>query len=279
MKTKSVLFFFVSLVFLLVVIKPVFSQQNKITIQINSLDNQLSFTGDEINKAAESKGYLVTLSKTLSAKSKDGIVIKIISDSLSAVKIAKADDLKMPKQFGWQCYSLRVMKKGKQTFIYILSGDETGAMYGGLDIAEAFRIGTINYFTDSDNNPYLERRGIKWNIPLDMRTPSYGDMGDFGQQNIPVVWEMDFWQQQFDQMARDRYNVISLWSENPFPSLVKIPEFPQIALNDVWRTKVHIGDDFNLSGRGLVTSEMLKNHEVVKKISIDEKIEFWKKVM
>jgi hypothetical protein len=115
-----------------------------------------------------------------------------------------------------------------------------------------------------------------------MRTPSYGDMGDFGQQNIPVVWEMDFWQQQCDEMARNRYNVISVWSENPFPSLVKIPEFPKIALNDVWRTKANIADNYdnyNLSGRGLLTPEMLNNYEVVKKITIDKKIEFWRKVM
>src|SRR5665647_1263922 len=104
-------------------------------------------------------------------------------------------------------------------------------------------------------------------------------MGDFGQLNIPVVWEMDFWQQQIDQMARDRYNVISLWSENPFPSLVKIPEFPDIALNDVYRTKVKLRDDYNLSGLGLFTSDMLQDFEVVKKITIDEKIAFWRKVM
>jgi hypothetical protein len=65
--------------------------------------------------------------------------------------------------------------------------------------------------------------------------------------NIPVDWEMDFWQQQIDQMVRDRYNVISLWSENPFLSLVKIPEFPKIALNDVYCAEMKQGDDFDRS--------------------------------
>jgi hypothetical protein len=152
-------------------------------------------------------------------------------------------------------------------------------MYGGLDIAEAIHLGTINNLSESDNRPYLERRGIKFNIPLDMRTPSYSDMSDAGQQNIPVIWEMEFWQQQFDEMARNRYNVISFWSENPFPTLVKIPEFPKIALNDVYRTKVKIADNFSHNGGGYLTSDMLKNYEVVKKISIDEKIAFWRKVM
>ena len=47
---------------------------------------------------------------------------------------------------------------------------------------------------------------------------------------------MDFWRETFDDMARHRYNVISLWSLNPFPSIVKVPEFPNVALDDVWRT-------------------------------------------
>ena len=256
-----------------------FSQQNTITIQIGSADKQISFAGEEIKKAAEGKGYVVTLVKSLNAKSKDNLIVKIISDSVLSVKSCRTDNLKMAPNFGWQCYSIRVKETGSQKVIYVLSGDKSGAMYGGFDIAEAIRLGTIDLISDSDNKPYLERRGIKFNIPLDLRTPSYSDMGDAAQQNIPVVWGMDFWQQQFDEMARNRYNVISLWSENPFPSLVKIPEFPKIALNDVWRTKTKLGDDFSLSGKGYLTAEMLNNYEVVKKITINEKIEFWKRVM
>jgi hypothetical protein len=267
------------LVFLLLSMRPAMTQENKLSVQINSPDKQLSFAGEEIRREAVNKGFLVSLSKTADPKSQDEIVVKIISDSASAVKTVRAESLKMPEKFGWQCYSVRVRKTGNQTVIYILAGDKTGAMYGGLDIAEAIRLETINTLTDSDNKPYLERRGIKFNIPLDLRTPSYSDMSDAGQQNIPVVWEMDFWQQQFDEMARDRYNVISLWSENPFPSLVKIPEFPKIALDDVYRTKTKIADNYNLSGIGLFTPNMLKDFEIVKKITIEQKIAFWRKVM
>jgi hypothetical protein len=280
MRTKWSKLLIISLLFLLTAgVNSGFSQEKKFSIQIGSLDDQLSFTGDEIKKAAEGKGYVVTLSNKINAKSKDEMIIKIISDSVSVVKITGTDIVKMPKRFGWQCYSIRIKKLENQEIIYVLSGDKTGAMYGGLDIAEAIRLGSINVITDSDNKPYLERRGIKFNIPLDLRTPSYSDTGDAGQQNIPVVWEMEFWQQQFDEMARNRYNVISLWNLNPFPSLVKIPEFPKIALNDVWRTKAKLDDNFSLSGIGFVRPEMMKDYEVVKKITIDEKIAFWRKVM
>jgi alpha-glucuronidase len=160
MKTTTVKLFILSLLILLLDITTGFSQQNKVTIQIGLPDKQLSFAGEEIKKAAENKGFVVTLSKKSDAKSEDGIIVKIISDSALVAKIASLDALKMPKQFGWQTYSIRVKKIGSQTIIYALAGDKTGAMYGGLDIAEAIRLGTIDSLSDSDNKPYLERRGI-----------------------------------------------------------------------------------------------------------------------
>ena len=46
---------------------------------------------------------------------------------------------------------------------------------------------------------------------------------------------MEFWTRFLDEMARHRYNVLSLWSLSPFPSLVKVPEYPNVALADVKR--------------------------------------------
>ena len=37
------------------------------------------------------------------------------------------------------------------------------------------------------------RRGIKFNIPLDARTPSYSDNNFAAQQNIAEMWSLDFW--------------------------------------------------------------------------------------
>jgi hypothetical protein len=254
-------------------------QISGISIQTDTKDKQVGFAVNEIKQAAVEKGILLIDAKSGKAKLNNGMHVRIISDSTAAVKMVNAEKLKMPVDFGWQCYSIRIGQSNGQKIIYILTGDNTGAMYGGLDVAEAIRLGTTDQFTDSDHKPYLERRGIKFNIPLDLRTPSYSDMGDAAQQNIPVIWDFGFWQQQFDEMARNRMNVISLWSENPFPSLVKIPEFPKIALDDVWRTKIALKDNYNLSGRGLVTKEMMDDHEIVKKISIDEKIKYWRNVM
>lgn len=178
-----------------------------------------------------------------------------------------------------QAYSIRVQNKNGQRNIIVLGTDPAGAMYGGLDIAEAIRTGTLRLLKDSDHQPHIAKRGIKFNIPLDLRTPSYTDPCDASQANIPEMWSMDFWREFLDDMARHRFNVLSLWSLHPFPSIVKVPEFPNVALDDVWRTKVKLDENFSSNGDNFVRPEMLANHEVVKKITIDQKIQFWRDVM
>ncbi|MCA9010952.1 MAG: hypothetical protein KDB01_14470 [Planctomycetaceae bacterium] len=178
-----------------------------------------------------------------------------------------------------QSYRIRVRSDRGRRVIDVTGADSVGAMYGGLDIAEAIRTGTFDSLKDYEKSPHIKERGIKFNIPLDLRTPSYTDCSDAAQANIPEVWERDFWTAYLDEMARHRYNVLSLWSLHPFPSMVKVPEFPKVALDDVWRTKAKLDDTFSFAGTDMVRPAMLAEHEVVKNISIDEKIEFWRWVM
>ena len=178
-----------------------------------------------------------------------------------------------------QSYSIRVQSENGRRTIAVRGADAAGVMYGGLDVAEAIRTGTLDSLKDSDHTPHIAQRGIKFNIPLDLRTPTYTDPSDAAQANIPEMWSMDFWRELFDDMARHRYNVISLWTLNPFPSIVKVPEFPHVALDDVWRTTVKLDEKFSGNGDNFVRPEMLANHEVVKKMTIDEKIQFWRDVM
>jgi hypothetical protein len=163
-----------------------------------------------------------------------------------------------------QSYSIHVKNEGGRRTIAVRGADAVGAMYGGLDIAEAIRTGTLDSLQDSDHTPHIARRGIKFNIPLDVRTPTYSgnEWPDSARLNVAEMWSKDFWREQFDDMARHRYNVISWWSMNPFPSIVKVPEFPKVALDDVHTT-------------GVNKEEII----VLKKMTMDEKIHFLREVM
>lgn len=43
-------------------------------------------------------------------------------------------------------------------------------------------------------------RGTKFNIPLDVRTPSYTDVCDAAQNNIIEMWNFDFWKEYIDNV-------------------------------------------------------------------------------
>lgn len=181
---------------------------------------------------------------------------------------------------GEQAY--RVERVNADTLL-VIGGDMTGAMYGGLDVAEALRFGPAamaRVLKARVRRPFVLRRGIKFNIPLDLRTPSYADGSTAARANIPEVWTREFWRSYFDVLARHRYNVLTLWSLHPFPSLVKVPEYPDVALDDVWRSNEPLGPvPFDSTGRNAIPPAFLSNHEVVRKITIDQKIAFWREVM
>ena len=136
-----------------------------------------------------------------------------------------------------QSYTIRVKNEGARRTITVRGADPTGAMYGGLDIAEAIRLGTLETLRDSDHTPHIARRGIKFNIPLDKRQPSFDDNGTSGQENFQHAWDMAFWRDYLDTIARQRYNVLSLWNRHPFPTLVRVPGYEAVALDDVYNKK------------------------------------------
>ncbi|HEV7606814.1 MAG TPA: hypothetical protein VGO61_05725 [Steroidobacteraceae bacterium] len=164
-------------------------------------------------------------------------------------------------------------------FLTVVSADPAGAMYGGLELAEQIRTRGVQGVVDTARNPYMSMRGTKFNIPLDLRTPSYTDMSDSAQANIATVWDFDFWRAYLDALARDRYNYVSLWNLHPFPSMVQVPDYPDVALDDVWRSKIAFAEDYDTNATGLVTPAMLADKEVVRSLTIGQKIDFWRRVM
>lgn len=170
-----------------------------------------------------------------------------------------------------QSYNLSKQENG-----WVLVGDSAGCMYGLIDIADAISAGKP--LPEGVHQPYIQVRGIKMNIPLDARTPSYSDAGDSAWNNIKHVWEMDFWTSYLDALAENKYNALSIWNLHPFPSMVKVPGFENVALNDVKQTKSTV-TGASLTGIGMYGKKFSKNLKTIVEITIEEKIEFWRNVM
>ncbi|MEL7159979.1 MAG: hypothetical protein AAFN92_04415, partial [Bacteroidota bacterium] len=155
------------------------------------------------------------------------------------------------------------------------------ALYGGLAVAEIIRTQAgLSAVLPTRKTPFIGQRGIKFNIPLDARTPSYSDNNAFSQATLPDVWNMDFWEEYLDEMARNRLNLLTMWSLHPFPSIVKVPEYPRVGLDDVTRTRLPVSEwGRSSSGADNAAPEVLAQLDTVRKIKLDGKIRFWQEVM
>ena len=239
----------------------------------------IQFAAGEIHRALAARG--ITLAEgALGGLAGDTAPTRfVLASGADAARIAAQLGVAAPKSAAPQAYAIRVKQEPARRTYVVLAADAAGAMYGGLDLAEAIRLDSLDALRDSDHTPHIAQRGIKFNIPLDVRTPSYSDSGDAAQQNIPEMWSFDFWRTFLDELARHRYNVLSLWSLHPFPSLVKVPEYPDVALDDVQRTTLKLDDTFSFNGTDMTRPEMLRSVETVRRMTIADKIRFWRDVM
>lgn len=173
--------------------------------------------------------------------------------------------------------SFRIRKEGNRA-IRITCGDSLGAMYGGLELAEMIALGGgLEAVQEKASKPYVLRRGLKFNIPFDGRTPSYDDTGTAAQENIAVMWDFEFWRHFIDTMARNRYNVLSLWTTHPYPGIVRLPKYPGVNFDDVARVTRPITPHTDNHWQHFDVMDPA-NHRIIKKISLDEKIQYWTRV-
>ncbi|MBC8870369.1 MAG: hypothetical protein H8E44_13175 [Planctomycetes bacterium] len=173
--------------------------------------------------------------------------------------------------------SFRIRREGENV-IRVVGGDSLGAMYGGLELAEMIALGGgLDAVVEKARKPYISRRGLKFNIPFDGRAPSYDDTGTAAHENIAVMWEWEFWEAFLDSLARDRYNTLTLWTNHPYPGIVDLKEYPGVSYDNVCRLRerVDTSTDRHFDDTDLMDPA---NVEVIKEISLDDKIAFWNRV-
>lgn len=220
---------------------------------------QIKFAAGDVKTALESKNFTVEMNPLSSLKRgyPNKKVIIALAMNADVTKLLAGEGGSIPTGLGEQAYGLRTTKKG-QTSYWVLGGDINGAMYGALEIAENIQFNGFKHTYSREDSPVVLKRGIKLNLPFDEKSPTYetNSKGTSYQNAIPHIWDISFWEEWFDEMARYRYNMVSVWNNHPFTSLVTLPDYPDLAIQDV--------TGFN---------------GYSKKMSIEEKIAFWRQVM
>jgi hypothetical protein len=134
----------------------------------------IAFAARDLQQALTANGYAVTV---------------LPPGDLAAAKpairiVLTTADARLPGQpatpgLKREGYAIERVASGSATHWWVIGMDAAGAMYGGLELAEAVRLADgMDGVSSRRANPYLEQRGIKFNIPLDARTPSYSDDSD-----------------------------------------------------------------------------------------------------
>ena len=252
--------------------RPLFADATRAVIYRDPSSAMISFAAQEIAAALEKSGVAVEQRPLAGAADQPGA---------AAIYLEVRPDSGLKPQ----AYTVRAEKPSTRQVESptwrVTGGDEAGAMYGGLHLAEAVRLCRgLAGVGDASGSPAILRRGLKFNIPLDARTPSYDDTGDSAQGNVAEMWNFDFWRDFLDDMARHRYNTLSLWNPHPFPSMLALPKYPGVALADVCGTTlspVYNGGAWR--DPQFVSPRVLENLKVLKRMSMDDKIAFWRRVM
>lgn len=221
---------------------------------------QFKFAASDIKKALKKHGYTVLLKPITELSESDmgwHVIIALKSNTeIIGLLANKGGDTTRINNLGEQAYAIRTTTKGRLDY-WAIGGDISGALYGGLQLAENITSNALAGIYNEEDRPYLERRGIKFNIAYDLKSPSFDSDGDQDKSNIKDVWDMSFWKSYLDDLARYRYNTLSFWTKHPFTSMIKLPEYADVVINDV------------TDGYG----------NLVKKMTIEEKIAFWQEVM
>jgi len=230
------------LVFCFLIIHHVFSQSATENIISTQPGPQIEFGISIINKALHTYDGDVQ------------IILSKLSDTQMVRSIEKSG-ITVDENLRSEGFQITVSKDKKT--IAVLALDDAGLMLRAFELSEQITIAGIAAVQNTMQNPNMKMRGTKFNIPLDVRIPSYSDVSDAAQKNMLEMWSFDFWKEYIDTLARYRYNFISLWIMHPFPSLVKVPEYPDVALDDVRQSTVNLKENYSLNGTCLTKRKYL----------------------
>jgi len=202
---------------------PLISFAEEITVFYDFSKPKLEFAAKDIRTALVAKGFTVKfmqLSAFNEKFSRKKIVIALQSNAQVKSLFQKQGGSNIQK-LDEQAFALRPTP-GPAISYWVIGGDETGAMYGALQVAENINFNGFAKMDNSEFSPFVKKRGIKFNIPLDRRAPTYeNDNGGTSHKlAIQHVRDITFWKDYLDEMARNRFTSLSLWNPTPFTFVI-----------------------------------------------------------
>ena len=155
------------------------------------------------------------------------LALALLQSSLNPVKV------RMEDATGNERITVQVapaLTAGREGFSISLRGDRcqvqasdpSGALYGLLELAEQIRLHGLDAVEPTTVEARLPFRAIKHNTPWS----SYRN--DFAQdQHYETMQDLTYWDSFLGMMADNRYNTLTIWTQHPFPYLIRPANFPK----------------------------------------------------
>lgn len=218
----------------LLFVLPWLAQAETVGIFYDNTKEPLKFAVGDLAKNLQDKGFTVEqspLSALSPSYANKKVVVGLASNSAISAALTAQGGTLPAATLGEQAYSLQTTTQG-QTSHWILAGDINGAMYGTFQLAENVANTSFAGPFSISEKPHLLNRGMKINLPFDRRLPTYS--GHWTSKSailaIPAVWDSTYWKNLLDHHARNRFNIITIWSHHFFPALVKVPGWEKASL-------------------------------------------------
>ena len=173
-----------------------------IHVAIDKQSSQQVFGVHSLSQALERAGYAPVLVDRSDVTGKEEIRLNILP----------SDDLIQKEGF-----TLAHSNAG----IELRALDESGAMYGLLELADMIDIHGLNQVPEKTVNARFPFRAIKFNIPWG----SYR-RNESLQLHKETVRDLKYWESFLDMMAENRFNSLTLWSLHPFSYMIRPENFP-----------------------------------------------------
>ena len=206
------------------------------TVDILTADRpMLRFAGAEIEAAVKEKGYRVRCRTSDGARRGADHLIRLgVVDEIGEEATALWRGRRGASDPGREGFAIQRRQEDGGLRVLVAGGDERGAMYGGLEVAEAVALGAgLDAIGDKRRAPHLEVRGFRYNLPLPSGYTHWDLSPEEEKSEAAWFYDLAYWECFLDMLARNRYNMLTLWHDHPFDRLVKVEKYPEaVSLGD-----------------------------------------------
>jgi hypothetical protein len=159
-------------------------------------------------------------------------------EALKAVKmeagIVRSENVSGPKIHLETPHDLAVGREGFRfdlmgnNDVVVTSGDDSGALYGCLELAKRIRAGgRLPMIANFADKPAMTLRGTCVGMQKTYLLPGRKVYEyPYTPELFPFFYDKAFWQEYLDFLVANRMNTLYLWNGHPFASLVKLKDYP-----------------------------------------------------